>query len=343
MNSPRRIMASASNGTGARSASPGWRLALVAIAGIAFCTTAFAQGHPKEKPKPKPDFEGARYGPHERNLLDLWRAKSSRPTPVLINFHGGGFQQGDKSSLSGVLLARCLEAGISVASANYRLSHQAPFPAPMLDGARAIQFLRYKAKEWNLDPTRVAATGGSAGAGISLWIGFHDDMADPKSEDPVARQSTRLTCMPVYHGQSSYDLRFIKQRIGGRAHEHPALLPFFGLKPEEVDTPRAYKLFEEASPINCVSADDPPVYLFYGEPRGPLPPDAKPGDGIHHPNFGLALKEKLDPLGIECIIRHKDDYKKEGATVSEEDINEQRAEETVKFLQKHFAKGTGVR
>ena len=96
-----------------------------------------------------------------------------------------------------ILLKDCLDSGISVAAINYRYSTQAIAPAPFQDGARAVQFLRSKAKDWNLDPQRFAATGGSAGAGISLWLGFHNDLADPKSEDPVLRQSTRLACMVV--------------------------------------------------------------------------------------------------------------------------------------------------
>jgi len=62
----------------------------------------------------------------------------------------------------------------------------------MHDGARAVQFLRSKAREWNLNPKAFAASGGSAGTGMSLWIGFHDDMADAASSDLVKRQSTRL-------------------------------------------------------------------------------------------------------------------------------------------------------
>src|SRR5205807_10207144 len=93
----------------------------------------------------------------------------------------------------------------------YRFSNQAIAPAPFQDGARAIQFLRSKAKQWHIDPKRVAATGGSAGAGISLWLGFHDDMSDPKSEDTVLRESTRLSCMAVSDGQTSYDPRFIRK------------------------------------------------------------------------------------------------------------------------------------
>ncbi len=301
-------------------------IALLALGtSLGFWATASAQA---QDPKPKPDVKNEKYGAHERNVLDLWKAKSDAPTPLVIFIHGGGFRGGSKEGLSVDLLNRCLKEGISVAAINYRLTNTAPFPAPMLDGARAVQFLRHKAKEWNLDPRRFAATGGSAGAGISLWIGFRDDMADPKSDDPVARQSTRLTCMGVLGAQSSYDPRFIKKVIGGRAHEHPALGPFYALKPDELDTPKAHKLYEEASPINYVSAGDPPVFMYYTEPKGPLPENAQPGQGIHHPKFGEALKEKLDPLKIECVLRHREDYK--------EKPQETMHAEMVEFFKKHF-------
>ncbi len=255
-----------------------------------------------------PDLADVPYGPHERNVLDLWKAKSDRPTPLVVFIHGGGFRGGDKRNLSPVLLDLCLDAGISVAAIHYRLSQHAPYPAPMHDSARAIQFLRWRAKEWNLDPRAFAATGGSAGAGISLWLGFHDDMADPKGDDPVKRQSTRLSAMGVLGAQTSYDPRVIAELIGEAAARHPALELFYGLKGEELRTERAYKLFTDASPITHLSADDPPVFLYYTDPKGPLPPDAKPGQGIHHPRFGTFLKERMDKLGIPCEIHHRDDY-----------------------------------
>lgn len=258
--------------------------------------------------KPKPDYAEIKYGNHERNVLDLWKAKADKPTPLLVFIHGGGFRAGDKSQLNAELLNECLESGISVASINYRLTDTATFPAPMHDGGRAVQFLRSKAAEWNLDPKRVACSGGSAGAGISLWLAFHDDLAKPKSDDPVERQSTRLTCAAVMGAQTSYDPRFIKNNIGGRAHEHPALKPFYGLKDDELDTPKAHRLYQEASPINYVSADDPPVFLFYMEPNRPLAESSPAGSGIHHPNFGTALKKRLDPLKVECVIKHRTEY-----------------------------------
>lgn len=301
------------------------RYLLTAVAAASMALPTFAQ--PKKAAKPKPDVANVNYGPHERNVLDLWKAKSEKPTPLVVFIHGGGFRAGSKENLAPDLLARCLDAGISVAAINYRLSQQAPFPAPMLDGARAVQYLRSKAGDWNLDPKRIAATGGSAGAGISLWIGFHDDMADPKSDDPVARQSTRLTCMAVQGAQSSYDPRWIKKVVGGRAHEHPALQQFYGLKDDELDSPRAHQLYEQASAINYASAGDPPVWMFYNEPKGPLPNNAKPGQGIHHPRFGVALKEKLDPLKIECILKHADDYQGDRAGMTGDMID---------FFRRHF-------
>lgn len=282
-----------------------------------------------QPPRPTPDVANASYGPHERNLLDLWRAKSDRPTPLVIFIHGGGFRGGDKSGVSPPLVVSCLKQGISVAAINYRLSQHAPFPAPMLDSVRAVQYLRSRSSEWNLDPKRFGATGGSAGAGISLWMAFHDDLGNPASADPVARQSSRLTCVAVHGAQTTYDPREIKKLIGGRAHEHPALLPFYGLKLEEVDLPRAHKLYEEASPMTYISTDDPPVLLFYTEPNEPMSDTAQPGAGIHHPRFGFALRERLAPLKVECVVRHRDDYKRPGKYANEQ-------QEMLAFFSRHF-------
>src|SRR5262249_34158669 len=158
-------------------------------------------------------------------------------------------------------------------------------------GARAVQFLRSKSDEFGIDPARFAASGSSAGAGIALWIGLHDDLANPGSRDPVARQSSRVRCLGVDGAQTSYDPRFIKALIGGRAHEHSALRPFFGIQSDsDLDLPSTHKLYEEASPVNHASSDDPPVILFYKEPNTPLTAETQPGFGIHHPCFGTALK-----------------------------------------------------
>lgn len=96
----------------------------------------------------------------------------------------------------------------------------------------------------------------------------------------------------------------------------PLVVFIHGLRKGELDTPKAHKLYEAASPINHLGAGDPPVYAFYSEPRGPLPANAKPGQGIHHINFGTYLKERMDKLAVECIVRHRD----EGASPDKEAV-----------------------
>jgi acetyl esterase len=250
-----------------------------------------------------PDIVDVPYGPHERNKLDLWLAKSNSPTPLLICMHGGGFRAGSKEMKFAIRDA-CLNVGISAASINYRLSQHAIYPASMHDGMRALQFLRANASKWNLDPTRVAAVGNSAGAGIILWLGLRDDRAKKDSADPIERESTLLSCMVVYAAQTSYDPRFIKQIIKGPAWQHPAVMDLFGISADQAGSPPPDKaaLMEDSSSLNFVTAKSPPAYLIYRIARD-TPTENDPSNGIHHPNFGVALKQKMDALNLECHLR----------------------------------------
>lgn len=275
---------------------------------LAGASAIFAQA-PVRTPYPvAPDAVNARYGPHERNVLDVWKGKSPG-SPLVVFIHGGGFTGGDKKQLPQLLLQEARQAGWAVATINYRFSTQAPYPAPMADSARAVQFLRLHAMEWNINPKAIAATGSSAGSGISLWMGYHDDMAEPSSGDPVMRQSTRLSAMGVMGAQTAYDPRFVAALVGEEIGRHPALATLFGV-PRGADVFTAtsfFKLYEDGSAITHLSAGDPPVFMYYSVAMYPLPV-ANLGDGIHNPRFGYALKERMDKLGIECIVRAPTDY-----------------------------------
>ncbi|WP_395741548.1 hypothetical protein [Prosthecobacter sp.] len=89
-----------------------------------------------------------RYGAYDNDVLDFHPAQTQEPAPVLIHFHGGGWTGGDKKGLNPAPLLR---AGIAVVSANYRFTtgtkDAPPYPAPMLDAAQVVQFVRSKAAE----------------------------------------------------------------------------------------------------------------------------------------------------------------------------------------------------
>jgi acetyl esterase/lipase len=275
---------------------------------LGLLTTPLCAGEPAktaktEAPQRAPTLANVAYGTHERQVLDFWRADSARATPLVFHIHGGGWVNGDKARVSG--LERYLAAGISVVSINYRFVTQAiragvepPVRWPLEDAARALQFVRSRAAEWNLDPARVGATGGSAGACSSLWLAFHDDLADPRSPDPVARESTRLYCAAVNGAQTTLDPLQMKEwtpnsRYGGHAFGVGAFPQFLAARE------KILPWINEYSPYALVNAGDAPVHLFYNAPPA-LGQDQK--DPTHTSNFGVKLQERCAAAGVACEL-----------------------------------------
>ncbi|MEO7412110.1 MAG: alpha/beta hydrolase [Opitutaceae bacterium] len=255
------------------------------------------------------------YGDHPRQVLDFWQAPGTKPTPVVFHIHGGGWEAGNKGFVRGT--AQLLAAGISVVSINYRYTWQAqaegvkpPVSAPLRDAARALQFVRSKAAEWNLDKKLIGATGSSAGACSSLWLAFHDDMADANSPDPIARESTRLFCAAVDTAQTSLDPQQMKEwtpnsRYGAHAfgfaeasatHARSQDAMFADFLEHRNDV---LVWIKEYSPIEHASSDDPPIYLIYPAPPSVGQPQSDP---THSANFGVKLQERLRGLKVECEL-----------------------------------------
>ncbi|MFZ5830867.1 MAG: alpha/beta hydrolase fold domain-containing protein [Planctomycetota bacterium] len=254
---------------------------------------------------PTPTHANVAYGSHQRNVLDFWQAKSDRPTPLAIFVHGGGFIGGSKEQLNPRELQELLDGGISVAALNYRLLSQAPLPAAHQDVARAVQFLRSKAAEWNLDKTRFGGFGGSAGAQLVMYLAFHDDLADPKSTDPVARESSRLSCVASGGGQITMDMKWWDANVPGyaaKATRRRSNAELFGTTDEST----ALKTNAEISAIALISRGDPPVFLSYGmapEDDAPAGEEAM-GWMIHHVVHGQELKKLCDRLGVEAHLTY---------------------------------------
>ena len=243
------------------------------------------------------------YGTHPRQVLDFYQARSDRPTPVVFYIHGGGWQAGDKKIDPRAFLGK----GISVVAINYRyVKHgveekvKPPVKAPLGDAARALQFVRSRAAEWNLDKKRIGATGGSAGGCSSLWLAFHDDMADPGSKDPVARESTRLYCAAVDGAQTSLDPKELREWMPNYSYgAHAFGLPNFQSLLDNRE--KVLKWIKEYSPIEHVTRDDPPIALFYGGDKNAKVGDS-PKDPTHSPILGLKLEERCKAAGVDVVL-----------------------------------------
>jgi len=190
-----------------------------------------------------------------------------------------------------------------VASLNYRLTGTDPLPTPVHDAARGLQYLRTKAKEWNIRTDRIALTGGSAGACTSMWLLYHDDLANPKSDDPVARESTRVIAAVGNAGQTSIDPKEIEPWLGPNVLKHRMINMAVGeatIDAAIANYDKHAALYKEFSPVTHVSAGDPALLMTYGGNMKLPSEDA--GHGIHHGMYGVKLKEKADAAGCECHL-----------------------------------------
>ena len=264
----------------------------------------FLVTHP---PLPNPTEYDVSYGPHFKQVLHFWKVESEKPTPVVFFIHGGSWMTCHRLVGLSPMLTTLLEGGVSVVSVEYRFIQDAnaggvvpPVKAPLHDAARALQLVRSKATEWNIDKERIGASGTSAGACSSLWLAFHPDMADPDSDDPVARESTRLFCAAVNGAQTTLDPQQMKDWTPNSTYgAHAFNLGTFEnfLAKRETILP----WIAEFSPYALVTPDDPPVYLSYGS----KPDVGKPAkDPTHTSNFGVKLQEHCRSLGVTCELAY---------------------------------------
>jgi acetyl esterase/lipase len=255
------------------------------------------------------------YGSDDPQLqrLDAYLVKAPKPAPVLIEIHGGGWRRGVKSQFDDVykgdLIGKVLRAGISVVSIDYRLTPKAVWPAQAQDVARAVQFVRSQAKAWNIDPKRMAAMGGSAGAHLGAWVALHDDMADVRSKDAVARQSTRLSCFIDMWGPMDLTrarpAQLAKAPLRGEDFANAFIALFATTLEGYSDDPAVQTQVRDASPLFLVTAGDPPAMIIsagdaaLGQVAHPLVPEVI--NDPHSAWFGVLLADALSAAGIEAV------------------------------------------
>jgi len=264
-------------------------------------TTNAATGKPTPVPVP-PTQEHVAYGSDPSQWLNFWKATSDKPTPLIFHIHGGGWVHGPIEPFSR-RDQDFLDHGISVVHITYRFTTSNPLPAPVMDAAHALQFVKSKAAEWNIDPDKIILTGHSAGGCSTLWLATHPDLADPASSDPVLRQSTKVSGAIVAGAQSTIEPAKVQEWLGTNTLRHPMICCAGGFKNNDemfrtlaTNTTMA-TLYRDFSPINLISTNQPPILLEYA------PVTDKNRDGIHSGLFGVKFKERADTLGVtNCYL-----------------------------------------
>lgn len=254
----------------------------------------------------KPDFADVAYGAHERDRVDLYLAKgTTRPTPLVVLIHGGGFRGGDKAHWGNDrTLQELLARGVSCAAINYPFLEHMPVQDILHHCARSVQFLRSKAGEWNLDKNRFAAMGGSAGAGTSLWLATRDDLADPNAADPVLRESTRLLCAVCNATQATYDISRWESFLGPAKPEFGTSeleAAFFYHLPsvEAFKTDSGKAILRECDMLSWITKDDPPLLLNNSQV---VEAPTNRGEWLHCIQHAREIHKKCELDQVPCIV-----------------------------------------
>ena len=237
------------------------------------------------------DIEYARVG-NKSLKLDLYLPEGQGPFPLIIWVHGGGWTSGDKSLSADSPQIRQAARGYAVASINYRLSQTAKFPAQIEDCKAAIRWLRAHATQYNLDPSRIAAWGSSAGGHLVALMGTSAGATDLEGDGGNLDYSSRVQAVVDWFGpidllkMSADSLSFPCNLIDHNSVFSPESL-LIGCAIQSCPDKT-----ERANPINYVSADDPAFLIMHGT-----------DDCLVGPTQSQRLFNALTAAGVEASLK----------------------------------------
>jgi len=237
--------------------------------------------------------------------------------------HGGGFTGGWKSAAYTASLPRfvgqsALANGVAYASVEYRVlatngTESTGVIKSLGDVRLALQHLRLHAKSFNIDPERIAVFGSSAGAGTSLWLGNHDDMANTRSTDPVERMSTRVTAVGASGTQATYDivgwqdvfsdfgitLELIAQVQPSQVQR---LLGLYGINSMDdlYDDPDTVAYRADVDMLALMDAQDAPIWVQNNQGNIGIPTNSN--TLFHHGLHARTLRDRAIEVGLENVV-----------------------------------------
>ncbi|MEO2035383.1 MAG: alpha/beta hydrolase [Planctomycetaceae bacterium] len=188
-------------------------------------------------------------------LLDLYSPKGAETAvPGVIFVHGGSWKHGKKEDYR-VYAIHFARLGYVVASVQYRLSKEAPFPAAIHDVKAAVRYMRAEADSIGVDPDRIALAGGSAGGHLSMMVAYSADVPELDGDSGHSGVSSQVQCVVNLYGPTDMTTEYV-QNI---STTNTAVSDFFeGTYEQQPDS------YAAGSPLKYVTSDDPPTLILHG-------------------------------------------------------------------------------
>ena len=267
------------------------------------------------------------YDSKARTQFDIWLPNSNNPTGLVIYVHGGGFTSGDKDFVYAVQsggvwdfptdIRYLLQNNIAFATVRYTYLNNTGetegVKKPMSDVRRALQYIRSRAKDFNIDKTKIVLAGNSAGAGTSLWIALNNDFANAASSDPVLRESSRVKGVVARETQASYNIedRWVNNVFADYkltwsqilSNETGNIQKLYGVSSNAQYESAAIDAYRaEVDMLSLMSVDDPEIWINNTlrdvvNPYNPYSADIP----SHHAFHARELKKRADAVGVKNV------------------------------------------
>lgn len=194
--------------------------------------------------------------------LDLYLPRNAPgPVPLIINFHGGGWVEGNKEG-SALWLMRYMQMGFAVANVGYRLGRVSPAPAAVEDTRCALRWLTRRAKDLKIDTGKIVLTGGSAGGHLALITGMLP-AGNPFDRACATDDNTRWTSgaeppLTVAAIINYFGIADVEDLLSGPNAKHYAI-EWLGAAPNREALARSL------SPMQYVRAGVPAIFTVHGD------------------------------------------------------------------------------
>lgn len=197
-----------------------------------------------------------------------------KPTPIIINIHGGGWKSGVKETQGG--FSPYFKAGFAVANMEYRLSGQASAPAAIEDTRCMLMYIINNAKQLNIDPNKIVIMGGSAGGHLALMGGL---LGNDRRFDTNCLGTENIKVAAII---DKYGIMDVWDWTYGPEHKSSSPKLWLGDKSNDNE------FIKSVSPISYVTKNSPPIFIIHGN-VDPIVPYQQSVD----------LYKKLQELGVK--------------------------------------------
>lgn len=211
-------------------------------------------------------YIGVPYGDDPKQKMNIYLPENGDCLfPVIFFIHGGGWQSGSKNDTQVRPFLHGINRGYAVISCGYRLLPDTCYPGNLFDIKAALRFISQHGEKYNLDSTRIAISGASAGAHLALMAAF--TQGQPAFEGGDTRLAPKLLAVVDQFGPTDFLNENVHFEESGYPRMNPPSAPGKGTAAMllRADSSKNPELCSFLSPINNIHSNIPPTLILHGK------------------------------------------------------------------------------